>query len=170
MIVVDMQALVAAAKNRPRGYVDDVLCAADKITDDYVTLSVENYDNLCKKYRNDYVSIYDRIAPKLKIEDAATALNKSAPGHVLLRFLRQLGFNVRPDCPCRNKIELINARGLDWVKINQPQVVSWLSEEATKWGAQADTEFLNNLVARVVAFAARHEQLQFQQVTAVTNG
>lgn len=170
MIIIELQALKQAAATRPPDYFDDVLSHADNITEHYIELSVVNYDKLCKKYRENHVTIYDQIRQTLRLQKAVPLQNKNLPGEVLLRFLRQFGFNVSADCPCRKKIALINARGVDWANENRAQIKTWLTEEAAHWGVAVSQNFAENLIARAFDFSRRHEAAQTQFTTVTNNG
>lgn len=166
-----MQALKQAASNRPADYLEDVFAHAETIAPHYVELSVKNYDKLCQKYRADHVSIYDRIQQTMRLQEAEqTTQDKNAPGEVFLRFLRQFGFNISPDCPCRKKIAIINARGVDWALENREQIAAWFIDEADKWGKTVSQEFAADLIARAFAFSRRHEKLQTQFTVDTENG
>lgn len=163
MIVIKLETLRAAEKTRPPGYMADVLAHAANVTAHYIEIPVAQYDALCKKYRTDYTSIYDQIATRMaQTEPLRVYGGKNSPGTVLLRFLRHFGFNLNADCPCRKKIELINARGLDWASANKEQILDWLCEEAEKWGETVNRQFALALLLRTLEFAKRHEQAQTQ--------
>lgn len=171
MIIIDLKELEQAAETRPAGYFNDVLAHAEKITEHYIELSVDNYDKLCQKYRADHVSIYDQIRQSMRAQIAQEDVDKNAPGEVLIRFVRQLGFNVSPDCPCRKKIAIINARGVDWAYANHEQIADWFIETAAQWAVDAPRSFVENLIQRSCAFSRRHEKPQTQfRVNSEENG
>lgn len=163
MIVIKLETLRAAEKTRPPGYMADVLAHAANVTAHYIEIPVAQYDALCKKYRADYTSIYDQIATRMANTAPLRVYGgKNAPGTVLLRFLQHFGFHLSADCPCRKKIELINARGLDWARANKEQILNWLCEEAEKWGENIERQFAIDLLSRTFEFAKRHEKAQTQ--------
>jgi len=163
MIVVKIQDIQDAAKHRPQGYLEDVYVHAKEITEHYAIFTVSDYDQLCSKYRTAYVSIYSQIATYARLaQNTKIYGGKNAPGNVLLRFLNKFGFDVGADCPCRKKIEIINARGYDWAISNISQITGWLEEEANKWAVAPNQNFNEALVRRALEFARRHELPQTQ--------
>lgn len=51
MKTIPLTDLYARAKDRPDGYVSDVLAMAVSVTDTHYTLTADAYRSLCRKYR-----------------------------------------------------------------------------------------------------------------------
>lgn len=51
-------------------------------------------------------------------------------GTELHRILGSMGFHTTPNCKCRQRLEEMDQRGLEWCRSNVTTIIDWLEEEA----------------------------------------
>lgn len=162
MIILDLQELKQIATTKPSGYLDDIIAKSSKVTEHYIELSIDNYDQLCKKYRKNYITIYDRINKQLESEASTFIHNKNLPGEVFLRFLEKFGLHISLDCPCRKKIEFINKSDINSLKENLIQIIPAIMEESHRFDKNVSRDFIEKLFIRSLDFSLRHKKSQTQ--------
>ncbi len=96
--------LEETAKNRPDGYLADVL-SKGTVVSDHLVLDRRDYEALLDKYR------------------------PSGPGRELKKLLSSLGFKAAPGCKCNKRARYMDKMGCDWCEQNVDQIVGWLREE-----------------------------------------
>lgn len=124
---LSMAAILAVAKNRPSGYVEDIL-SHGTLSGDMVALSDENYAKLFAKYRGrDAVALRDRKElPPPPVP---------GPGTELKALLKKVGIVASPTCSCNTRARIMDeneAKEPGWCEKNLETICDWLQEEATK--------------------------------------
>lgn len=109
---VPVRQILAAAKDRPAGYVEE-LQAAGFVDGDYLRIPRQRYHDLCAKYGK------KPIAP-------------TGAGTELAKLLRQFGIRSSPGCSCRRHQLQMDVAGIQWCEANVDTIVTWLREEAAK--------------------------------------
>jgi len=105
-----IKAMQNVAKNRPEGYLEEVL-SSGTVEEDRVTLADDVYRRLAAKYR--------------------TAARPGV-GTELKKLLSRIGITASPTCSCNTKAEIMNRQGIAWCEENVETICDWLQEEATK--------------------------------------
>jgi len=110
MISLSRASLANTARNRPPGYLEDVLSRAT-VDGDRVTLTSDAYRELVRKYRGQ---------------------PEAGPGTELKKLLSRLGFSSTPTCSCNKRAQVMDEKGVQWCEENVDTVCDWLAEEAGK--------------------------------------
>ena len=137
MITLSLQSLSRTARERPDGYLDDILSRA-RVDGDKVILSAESYAFLLTKYRQQHFS---------------------GPGTELSKLLKRFGIEPTPTCTCRAKAAEMDAWGCD--ECSRPErieeVVAVMREEAAARGLPFSETVGRVLVRRAIANARRNK-------------
>ena len=121
MKILSLASLQRTSKNRPPGYLDDVL-SHGTVEGDKVTLSDDAYAELVAKYRG----AQPATAPQPP---------SSGPGTELKALLKKVGIVASPGCSCNKRAQLMDeneAKDPGWCEKNLETICDWLQEEATK--------------------------------------
>ncbi len=113
-IPVLLAALEQVAKNRPPGYLEDVM-SVSKVLGGVVHVPAEDYARLAAKYN----------------QDIGLAIG-TGPGSQLKRMLGNLGIRPSPGCLCNKRAALMDVNGSEWCERNLDEIVGWLREEAQR--------------------------------------
>lgn len=69
------------------------------------------------------------------------------PGTELKKILEARGFKILSNCKCRERVDEMNRRGVEWCRQNREKIMGWLREECErrgipfwKWPARACLE------------------------------
>jgi hypothetical protein len=140
-----LSALEHAARERPQGYVEDVLSAGQVVTDDdgkplYVALSDRVFDALVDKY-----------SPPSSQDDQP----QHGPGTELKKLLSSVGITATPNCSCNARAADMDRNGIEWCESNIGTIVGWLREEAEKRGLPFLDAAGRMLVRRAIRNARR---------------
>lgn len=111
---VKLSDLEAAAKDRPEGYLDDVLSYVVESKDTHVLFENDDYYMLRDKYSGD-------VDPMVR-----------GPGTELHRLLGKVGIYMQKGCACKARMVQMNKWGCDGCRENIETILEWLREEATK--------------------------------------
>lgn len=117
------------AKERPAGYVEDVLANAT-IVGDTVELHGRDYARLLAKYR----SKEERTLNVTIAREPAPPHPEGAVGTELKGLLSKIGIVAGPNCSCNKRAAMMDASGPEWCENNLSTIVGWLREEAGKRG------------------------------------
>lgn len=111
---VKVEAIEQAAKDRPEGYLDDVLSYVVERKDGYVLFDTEDYYALRDKYSGD-------VDPAVR-----------GVGTELHKLLAKFGIHMQKGCGCRGRMVQMNKWGVEGCGENIETIVEWLREEAEK--------------------------------------
>lgn len=106
--------LEAAAKDKPEGYLDDVLSYVAERRDGFLLFENDDYYMLRDKYSGD-------VDPMVR-----------GPGTELHRLLGRFGIHMKKGCSCRGRMIQMNKWGPDECEKNTETIIEWLKEEADK--------------------------------------
>lgn len=158
VIVLPLSLIHAKAKDRPDGYVDDVL-SAGRIADDALVIAVDAYMRLALKYGA--AAEKNRQRP-----NGPAAENKqphhSGPGTELKALLKKVGINPSPNCSCNaraKRMDEMEQKEPGWCESHIEEIVGWLREEATKRKLPFIDAAGRLLVRRAIANARRKSNL-----------
>lgn len=121
-----LQSIYIKAKQRPPGYVEDVL-SRGTIKGDSVILSNEAYKELAGKYR-----AHGGTAVSQAHGEWPTYKPRAGAGTELKLLLKKIGITSSENCSCNRRAAIMDEKGVEWVEQNVPLVVGWLREEAAK--------------------------------------
>ena len=133
------------AKNRPAGYVDDIMkYSSEIITDDnnitFIYLSEASYEYLKHKYRSTYESPLSGVGSQLK------------------NILSKMGIKASSTCPCNEYAKIMNNNGIEWCEQNIDTIIGWLRETAQK----RHMPFID-YAAKIIVKRAIHNAKKFNQ-------
>ena len=111
---IKLKTLEAAAKDRPEGYLDDVLSYVVERRDGFLLFENDDYYMLRDKYSGD-------VDPMVR-----------GPGTELHRLLGRFGIHMKRGCACKARMVQMNKWGVDGCRENVETILEWLKEEATK--------------------------------------
>ena len=115
------------AKERPDGYVADVLSCAT-VNGDMVEMHGRDYARMLAKYR---------VKEPISITIARSPLPPHPGGAVgteLKKLLAAIGIHSQPNCSCNKRAKMMDAAGPDWCEQNIATIVGWLRQEANRRG------------------------------------
>jgi len=120
-VVFPMQDILETAKQRPEGYVQELLDKGEKYLSatgevEAVGFTAEQLVSLKAKYRPNYVPPAPGAGTELKA------------------LLKRIGITSSPTCSCNQKARAMDDRGIQWCEDNIPTIVGWLRDEASKRG------------------------------------
>ena len=113
---VSIAALHEAAKDKPQGYLEDVLSYVAERKDTYVLFENDDYYMLRDKYSGD-------VDPMVR-----------GPGSELHRLLGRFGMHMKKGCACKARMVQMNKWGCNGCEENIETIVGWLAEEAASRG------------------------------------
>ena len=131
---IPIELLDEARKERPSGYVEDVLAHAEKVDDKYIYMECKTFMRLRAKW---------------------TPL--SGPGSHLHAILEFLGFKVRPGCSCTERIVQMNIWGVEGCKKRFGTIKEWMAIEAKNRGV-AFLSVAASALIRLAIFKASLEE------------
>lgn len=117
-----LQSVYIKAKQRPAGYVEDVL-SRGTVDGDSVTLSSDAYKELAEKYRT---------RESQNSQKWPSYQPRAGAGTELKLLLKRIGITSAENCSCNRRAAIMDEKGIEWVEQNVPTVVGWLREEAAK--------------------------------------
>ncbi|MFO1433547.1 MAG: TlpA disulfide reductase family protein [Candidatus Competibacteraceae bacterium] len=88
---------------------------------------------------------------------SAQAVPTSGPGTELKKLLARFGMQTTPDCPCNDRVILMDRNGCDWCAQNIDTIIGWLREEANRRGLVFIEPAARVLVRRAIT-KARHAE------------
>jgi len=115
------------AKERPEGYVADVLSCAT-VNGEMVEMHGRDYARLLAKYRT-------KEERTVNLTITRTPLPPHPDGMVgteLKKLLSMIGITEKPNCSCNKRARAMDVAGPDWCEQNLATIVAWLREEATR--------------------------------------
>lgn len=132
MIFLAVKAIKEKAKERPQGYLEDVIASGTPITGDsgeleFVAITHTAFDRLIAKYSPDIKTVHE----------SSTAAARGGPGTELKKLLATVGITATPNCPCNARAVQMDeneSREPGWCESNIDTIVGWLREEAEKRG------------------------------------
>lgn len=130
---VSIEAINEAAKEKPEGYIKDVMSYVVERKDNFVLFENDDYYMLRDKYSGD-------VGPMVR-----------GPGTELHRLLGKFGMHMKKGCACKGRMIQMNKWGCDGCVENIETIVGWLAEEASNRGLP----FLNT-VGRLLVKRAIH--------------
>ena len=136
------------AKERPDGYVADVLSCAT-VNGDMVEMHGRDYARMLAKYR---------VKEPISITIARSPLPPHPGGAVgteLKKLLAAIGIHSQPNCSCNKRAKMMDATGPDWCEQNISTIVGWLRQEATRRGLPFIDTAAKALVMLAIARARR---------------
>jgi hypothetical protein len=122
MIRFTLEALQDTAKQRPDGYLSEVLAVAE-VKDGMVALHGADYMRLVAKYRGPQA-----------LHVSLQSTSSGGVGSELKRLLGRLGIEPTPHCSCQKRAAMMDKRGIDWCEQNASEIIGWLREESLKRG------------------------------------
>lgn len=117
------------AKERPEGYVTDVLSCAT-VNGDMVEMHGRDYARMLAKYR----SKEERTINLTITRNPLPPHPDGMVGTELKKILATIGITEKPNCSCNKRAKMMDAAGPDWCEQNIAAVVGWLRQEATRRG------------------------------------
>lgn len=129
---VSIEALYDAAKDKPEGYLDDVLSYVVERKDTHVLFENDDYYMLRDKYSGD-------VDPMVR-----------GPGTELHRLLGRFGIHMKRGCACKARVVQMNKWGCDGCRENVETIIEWLKEEAAKRRLPFFSPAARLLVARAI--------------------
>ena len=143
---VSIEALHEAAKDKPEGYLEDVLAYVSARDGQYVLFETDDYYMLRDKYSGD-------VDPMVR-----------GPGTELHRLLGRFGIHMQKGCGCKGRMVQMNKWGPVGCAENFETIIEWLKEEAGKRGLPFFSMPARMLVRRAIA-NARKEASRGKEVT-----
>lgn len=129
---IPVELLEEARRERPPGYVEDVLANAEKVDDKYIYME-------CKVFRR----LRGKWTPK------------SGPGTHLHAMLERFGIKASPGCSCTERMVQMNIWGPDRCEREIETISQWMKAEAKKRGLPYISTVGRMLVRRAIAKARR---------------
>ena len=117
------------ARERPPGYIEDVLAHAT-VVGDTVEMHGRDYARLLAKYR----SRPERTLNVAITKEIGTPHPEGSVGTELKALLSRIGIVATPNCSCNKRAAIMDASGPAWCAENIETIVGWLREEAAKRG------------------------------------
>lgn len=117
----EVSAVIEAGKNRPEGYVDDVL-STGRVYEDSGVQKVE-------LTRDQYMALKAKYT---KPQEQTPTQPSVGPGSELKKLLSRIGITAKPNCSCNARAKRMDELGVEWCRQNINEISSWLREEATK--------------------------------------
>jgi len=127
-----------ASKEKPEGYIEDVMSYVVEKTDTHIVLENDDYHMLRKKYSG----------------DADESLR--GPGTELHKLLSKFGIRMKKGCSCRGRVVQMNMWGCDACEENIDVISGWLKEESEKRGLPY-VECIAKLIVRTAIKKARKQ-------------
>jgi len=119
--------LYAKAKERPEGYVEDVL-SCSTVKGDIVEMHGRDFSRMLAKYRS-------KEERTISLAITKTALPPHPDGSVgseLKKLLSKIGIAEKQNCSCNKHAKAMDAAGPDWCEQNIATIVGWLRDEAVR--------------------------------------
>ena len=107
MKILHLSDLKLVEKNKPEGYIQDIISnCIENIDDEIFVLDDKVYRNLCIKYKNE------------------------GAGFELKNLLKSVGIKIEEDSFIDKKFTDINNLGVEWCELNTKIILYWLEIEA----------------------------------------
>jgi len=132
---IPVELLEEAKRERPPGYVEDVLENAEKIDDKFIYME-------CKVFRQ----LRAKWTPS------------SGPGSHLHAMLKRFGINASPGCSCMERMVQMNIWGPDRCEQEIETINEWMKAEAEKRGLPYLSAVGRMLVRRAISNARKEAQ------------
>jgi len=137
MKAIEKAALERAAKERPKGYLEDVLSFVVSSDETHVFIENDEYYLLRDKY------------------NGKTDFPLHGPGTHLHRMLARFGIRSSSECACRSRMIQMNKWGCDGCEENFDTIIEWLKQESSRRGIPFIAPLANVLVRRAIAKARK---------------
>ena len=138
---IRIETIEAAAKDRPEGYLEDVMSYVVERKGNFVLFENDDYYMLRDKYSGD-------VDPMVR-----------GPGTELHRLLGKFGLHMKKGCACKARMVQMNKWGCVVCDENIDTIVGWLAEEAAGRGLPFLSGVGRLLVKRAIHNARKKEKI-----------